>query len=221
MAEVRFNSVFDIIGPVMVGPSSSHTAGAARIGRVARNIFGEQPEKVTIYLYGSFAKTYHGHGTDMALVGGILGMEPDDVDLRNSLKIAYEKGIKVGFVPKTDQTEHPNTTKIVLKKGERQLTVVGESIGGGNIRIVEIDGFKVSLSMSHPTYVIIQNDVPGVVASVTDLLNREHINISTMTVRRNGKGSQAMMIIEVDEIRHSIETELKDLPNILSARYFE
>jgi L-serine deaminase len=123
MTELRFKSVFDIIGPVMVGPSSSHTAGAARIGKVVHDIFGEKPEKVTIHLYESFAKTYRGHGTDIALVGGLLGMEPDDKRLSDSLKIAYEKGIKVAFVPESKEVDHPNTAKIKLVKGDHNLTV--------------------------------------------------------------------------------------------------
>ncbi|MFK5278388.1 serine dehydratase beta chain, partial [Lacticaseibacillus paracasei] len=114
MPDVRFHSVFDIIGPVMVGPSSSHTAGAARIGKVVRDIFGEAPETITIYLYESFAKTYRGHGTDVALVAGLLGMAPDDPHLPESMKLAYDQGIKVSFVPKSDKVDHPNTAHIVL-----------------------------------------------------------------------------------------------------------
>ena len=147
MEHLKYRSVFDIIGPVMVGPSSSHTAGAARIGKIVRTIFGEQPDSVDIFLFESFAKTYRGHGTDIALVGGLLGMEPDDERLSDSLKIAHENGMEVLFVPKKEKAEHPNLVKMLLKKGKRQMTVTGISIGGGNIQISELDGFKISLTM--------------------------------------------------------------------------
>ena len=154
MKELRYRSVFDIIGPVMIGPSSSHTAGAARIGKIVRSIFGEQPDSVDIYLYESFAKTYRGHGTDIALVGGLLGMEPDDERLADSLQLAYEAGMEVLFVPKGEKAEHPNSVKLLLKKGKRKLSVTGISIGGGNIQISELNGFKISLSMGTPTLFI-------------------------------------------------------------------
>ena len=223
MKDVRFKSVFDIIGPVMVGPSSSHTAGAARIGKVVHDIFGEKPEKVTIHLYESFAKTYRGHGTDIALVGGLLGMEPDDERLSDSLKIAYEKGIKVAFVPESKEVDHPNTAKIKLVKGDHNLTVTGVSIGGGNIQISEINGFKMSLSLGTPTYITVHQDVSGMIAKVTDVFSNLNINIGTMTVTRASKGEKAIMIIEVDERRQRDEIlqKLRALPNVDSATYFE
>jgi L-serine dehydratase, iron-sulfur-dependent, beta subunit len=223
MTELRFKSVFDIIGPVMVGPSSSHTAGAARIGKVVHDIFGEKPEKVTIHLYESFAKTYRGHGTDIALVGGLLGMEPDDKRLSDSLKIAYEKGIKVAFVPESKEVDHPNTAKIKLVKGDHNLTVTGVSIGGGNIQISEINGFKMSLSLGTPTYITVHQDVSGMIAKVTDVFSNLNINIGTMTVTRASKGEKAIMIIEVDERRQRDEIlqKLRALPNVDSATYFE
>ncbi|HIY93372.1 L-serine ammonia-lyase, iron-sulfur-dependent subunit beta [Companilactobacillus sp. HBUAS56275] len=223
MTELRFKSVFDIIGPVMVGPSSSHTAGAARIGKVVHDIFGEKPEKVTIHLYESFAKTYRGHGTDIALVGGLLGMEPDDERLSDSLKIAYEKGIKVAFVPESKEVDHPNTAKIKLVKGDHNLTVTGVSIGGGNIQISEINGFKMSLSLGTPTYITVHQDVSGMIAKVTDVFSNLNINIGTMTVTRASKGEKAIMIIEVDERRQRDEIlqKLRALPNVDSATYFE
>ena len=127
MSTKQFNSVFDIIGPVMIGPSSSHTAGAARIGKVVRHIFGEQPDSVDILLYESFAKTYRGHGTDIALVGGLLGMEPDDERLADSLKIAYEANMEVLFVPKKEKADHPNQVTMVVKKGDHSMRVTGIS----------------------------------------------------------------------------------------------
>ncbi|MFD1441965.1 MULTISPECIES: L-serine ammonia-lyase, iron-sulfur-dependent subunit beta [Lacticaseibacillus] len=219
--ELRFTSVFDIIGPVMVGPSSSHTAGAARIGKVVREIFGEEPTRVDIYLYESFAKTYRGHGTDVALVGGLLGMAPDDARLADSLKIAHERGIKVTFVPKSDKVDHPNTAKIALQKGARSMTVTGVSIGGGNIQISEINGFKLSLSMGTPTFITVHQDVPGMIARATDLLSENNVNIGTMTVTREAKGEKAIMIMEVDERRPDLVEKLKAMPNVDNAAYFE
>ncbi|WP_179395140.1 L-serine ammonia-lyase, iron-sulfur-dependent subunit beta [Lacticaseibacillus absianus] len=219
--EMRFHSVFDIIGPVMVGPSSSHTAGAARIGKVVRNIFGEQPERVDIYLYESFAKTYRGHGTDIALVGGLLGMAPDDERLPQSLKLAHEAGIKVTFVPKSDKVDHPNSARIILQKGAHKLSVLGVSIGGGNIQISEINGFKISLSMGTPTFITVHQDVPGMIAKVTQVLSEAKVNIGTMTVTREAKGDNAIMILEVDDRRPDLAAVLRALPDVHNVTYFE
>lgn len=223
MGELRFNSVFDIIGPVMVGPSSSHTAGAARIGKVVHDIFGEKPEKITIDLYESFAKTYRGHGTDVAIVAGLLGMKPDDPRLADSLKIAYEDGIKVAFVPKSDKVDHPNTTKITMIKGNHKLTVTGISIGGGNIQISEINGFKISLSMGTPTYITVHQDVAGMITKVTQAFTKRDINIGTMTVTRESKGEKAIMIIEVDDKQDQKEIlkELRSLKYMDNVTFFE
>lgn len=222
MEELRFNSVFDIIGPVMIGPSSSHTAGAARIGKVVRSIFGQQPDSVDIYLYESFAKTYRGHGTDIALVGGLLGMEPDDEQLANSLEIAYEQGMEVCFIPKSEKADHPNSVKIVVSSGDRKLSVTGISIGGGNIQISELNGFKLSLSMGTPTFIVVHQDVPGMIAKVTNILSASDINISTMTVTRESKGEIAIMIIEVDQAEvGDIVMQLAEIPHIYSVNYFD
>lgn len=218
--EPRFHSVFDIIGPVMVGPSSSHTAGAARIGALTREIFGDEPERIDIYLYESFAKTYRGHGTDVALVGGLLGMAPDDEHLHESLKIAYEKGIKVTFVPKSEKADHPNTARIVLRKGDRRFEAVGESIGGGNIRLTEIEGVKVNLSLGQPTYITLHDDVPGMISSVTEIMHAADVNIGTMTVTRRAKGEQAMMIIEVDDPRPTLLPKIEALPHMHHVTFF-
>lgn len=217
-----YKSVFDIIGPVMIGPSSSHTAGAARIGKVVRTIFGEQPDSVDIYLYESFAKTYRGHGTDIALVGGLLGMEPDNPDLADSFRIAHESKLEVFFVPTKEKASHPNSVKLILKKGNHELSVTGISIGGGNIQISEINGFRINLTMGTPTFIIVQKDVPGVIANVSTLFSNHHINIGTMTVTRESKGEKAIMIIEIDA--HDIQSfseDIKKLPDIINATFFE
>ncbi|EOL42772.1 L-serine ammonia-lyase, iron-sulfur-dependent subunit beta [Enterococcus caccae] len=222
MENLRYKSVFDIIGPVMIGPSSSHTAGAARIGKIVRSIFGEQPDTVDIYLYESFAKTYRGHGTDIALVGGLLDMEPDDERLADSLKIAHEKNMEVLFVPLKEKAEHPNSVKLLVSKGERKLSVTGISIGGGNIQISELNGFKISLTMGTPTFIIVHQDVPGMIAKVTNLLSDTNINIGTMTVTRESKGEKAIMIIEIDHADiGDITMKLVQIPHIYSVNYFD
>lgn len=221
MDQLKYRSVFDIIGPIMVGPSSSHTAGAARIGKVVRSIFGEQPDSVDIYLYESFAKTYRGHGTDVALVGGLLGMAPDDARLADSLKIAYESGMEVLFVPRKEKAEHPNSVKMLLTKGKRKMTVTGVSIGGGNIQISELNGFKISLTMGTPTFITVHQDVPGMIAKVTNIFSNAAVNIGTMTVTRESKGEKAIMIIEVDEPRPDIKAQLQQLAHIDSVTYFD
>lgn len=221
MSNNQFKSVFDIIGPVMVGPSSSHTAGAARIGKVVRQIFGEQPETVDILLYESFAKTYRGHGTDIAIVGGLLGMEPDDPRLADSLKIAHENKMEVLFVPKKEAAEHPNQVTLIVKKGDRKMRVTGISIGGGNIQISELNGFKIHINMGTPTVLIVHQDVPGVIAEVTDVFRKFNINIATMTDSRAAKGEQAIMILEVDEhpVTDAIE-KIKEIPNVHKVAFF-
>ncbi|MGX7013443.1 L-serine ammonia-lyase, iron-sulfur-dependent subunit beta [Vagococcus silagei] len=216
----QYKSVFDIIGPVMIGPSSSHTAGAARIGKVVRSIFGEQPEEVDLYLYESFAKTYRGHGTDIALVGGLLGMEPDDDRIADSLKIAHEAGMQVAFIPKNDSADHPNLVKLVLKGNGRTLSCTGISIGGGAIQISELNGFKINLDLSTPTYLTVHQDKPGVIANVTKLLYEKEINISTMTVTREAKGEKAMMIIEVDDRVEGLISALESIEHIHSISFF-
>ncbi|WP_404590066.1 L-serine ammonia-lyase, iron-sulfur-dependent subunit beta [Enterococcus sp. UD-01] len=222
MEQLRYKSVFDIIGPVMVGPSSSHTAGAARIGKIVRSIFGEQPDTVDIYLYESFAKTYRGHGTDIALVGGLLDMEPDDERLADSLKIAHEQKMEVLFVPLKEKAEHPNSVKLLVSKGDRKLSVTGISIGGGNIQISELNGFKISLTMGTPTFIIVHQDVPGMIAKVTNLLSETNINIGTMTVTRESKGEKAIMIIEIDHAEiGDITMNLVQIPHIYSVNYFD
>ncbi|MBO0471000.1 L-serine ammonia-lyase, iron-sulfur-dependent subunit beta [Enterococcus sp. DIV0242_7C1] len=222
MENLRYKSVFDIIGPVMIGPSSSHTAGAARIGKIVRSIFGEQPDTVDIYLYESFAKTYRGHGTDIALVGGLLDMEPDDERLADSLKIAHEQNMEVLFVPLKEKAEHPNSVKLLVSKGDRKLSVTGISIGGGNIQISELNGFKISLTMGTPTFIIVHQDVPGMIAKVTNLLSETNINIGTMTVTRESKGEKAIMIIEIDHADiGDITMKLVQIPHIFSVNYFD
>lgn len=198
---MREYSVFDILGPVMIGPSSSHTAGAARLGKIAGIIAGEGIVKVKFMLHGSFAKTYKGHGTDRALVAGILGMDPWDERLRDSLIIAREKGIDIEFEETDLGNVHPNTVKFIIKKNNgTTVEIMGSSIGGGNIIINEIDGEEIEITGEYPTLIINHKDMPGVISKVTQLLYWENINIAFMRVYRNKKGSDAIMVFETDTV---------------------
>ena len=212
MHSVKYKSVFDIIGPVMIGPSSSHTAGAARIGRVARNLFERQPKWVNVHLYGSFAETYKGHGTDVAIIGGILDFDTFDDRLRQSLQIAKKSGMEVYFFTEEAVPEHPNTARIHLGDDDGEIELVGISIGGGKIEITELNGFQLKLSGHHPALLVVHNDRFGAIAKVANVLAKYEINIGHMEVSRKEKGKLALMTIEVDQnIEDSILRELEGL----------
>ncbi|SIS37780.1 L-serine ammonia-lyase, iron-sulfur-dependent subunit beta [Salimicrobium flavidum] len=196
---MKYRSVFDIIGPVMIGPSSSHTAGAARIGRAARNLFGEKPEHVDIHFYGSFKSTYKGHGTDVAIVGGILDYDTFDDRIKTSLETAETEGIQVTIHEEPSTPDHPNTARVLLKTGENELELTGISIGGGKVEITELNGFPLRLSGNHPAIVLLHNDRYGAIASATAVLAEARINIGRMEVSRKAEGAQALMVIEVDQ----------------------
>lgn len=191
--------VFDVVGPVMIGPSSSHTAGAARIGLMARKILKDEPTEVIITLYGSFAKTYKGHGTDKALVAGLLGFSADDVRLRTSFEIAESQGMAVEFHRSEAEVEHPNTARIAMKgKNGRSMEIVGVSLGGGKIEIREINGASVSLSGEEHTLITVHRDKPGIIAQATTIMAIGHINVSNMRVFRSAKNATAVMIVCTD-----------------------
>lgn len=211
---MKYRSAFDIIGPVMIGPSSSHTAGAARIGRVARTLFEKQPSKAVISLYGSFAKTYQGHGTDLALVAGLLDFDTFDERIPQSLQIAAMLGMEIIIRAEQAVPEHPNTVKINLFDDNTELEVIGISIGGGTIEITEINSFKLKLS-GDPAILVIHQDRFGIISSVTTVLSNYEINIGHMEVARKDKGEMAIMVIEVDQkIDDDVICELKQLPNV-------
>ncbi|MEK4069577.1 L-serine ammonia-lyase, iron-sulfur-dependent subunit beta [Peribacillus sp. FSL R5-0717] len=212
---MKYRSAFDIIGPVMIGPSSSHTAGAARIGRVARTLFGKQPKKAIISLYGSFAKTYRGHGTDVAVVGGILDFDTDDERIPASLTIAEEAGMDVSFTIEGTLMDHPNTVKIRLFDEDKELELVGISIGGGTIEITELNTFKLKLSGENPAILVVHNDVFGIISSVSTVLANHEINVGHMEVSRKEKGQMALMVIEVDQkIKGDVMKEIEGLENV-------
>ncbi|WP_349410459.1 L-serine ammonia-lyase, iron-sulfur-dependent subunit beta [Pseudalkalibacillus sp. SCS-8] len=215
---MKFKSVFDIIGPIMIGPSSSHTAGAARIGRVARSLFGRKPDWVHISFYGSFAKTYKGHGTDVAIVGGILDFDTFDERISESLKIAKKEKIKVKMTEEDALTDHPNTARIRMGDEKGEIEVVGISIGGGKIEITELNGFALRLSGNHPALLVVHNDRYGAIAGVANLLAKLEINIGHMEVGRKDVGSEALMTIEVDQnLEDSVLVEIEKLPHIIKA----
>ena len=192
--------VFDIIGPVMIGPSSSHTAGAARIGRVARRLLGEAPVKADVGLHGSFASTYRGHGTDRAIAAGLQDMGVDDVRIRDALRLDEEAGLKVNFHPVDLNDAHPNTAVIHAEGLTRSVTVEAASVGGGSIRVKKLNGLPVEFSGDANTIVIRHRDEPGVIAQVSGLLAGQDVNIATMQVFRSGVRGDAVMVIEVDEL---------------------
>ncbi|MBP9198816.1 MAG: L-serine ammonia-lyase, iron-sulfur-dependent subunit beta [Gemmatimonadales bacterium] len=196
-------SLLDIIGPVMVGPSSSHTAGACRIGLFARGLIGGQPDSAEVELHGSFARTGTGHGTDRAIAGGLLGFFPDDERLRESIDLAAAAGLQVSFRnTKLHGEPHPNTTRITIRRDQHQAVVTGSSLGAGRIQITEIDGFPVEVNGTLPTIVFVAQDVPGIVAAVTSALARQGENIATIKVSRRQKGGEAIHIYELDHPPH-------------------
>ena len=192
-------SAFDIIGPIMIGPSSSHTAGAVRLGLMAKEILVEPVKSVEIKLHGSFAQTYKGHGTDRALIAGIMGFKPDDERIRDALQIATENNIKYSFEKVNLDDVHPNTAIIKLTGiSGHVVSVQGASIGGGNIVISYINDFEVNLSGKYPSLIVVHKDRPGVINGVTAALALYNINIAYMKVSRKERGAQALMNIEVD-----------------------
>ena len=194
-------SIFDILGPVMVGPSSSHTAGAARIGLIARQLFGRQPKKATVYLHGSFAATGKGHGTDRALIAGLLGMKPDDMRIPNSFEIAREEGMEFTIENKDIKEAHPNTAQIIMEaEGVNTMKIQAYSIGGGRIRVCKLDGIDVNFSGESNTLIIRNVDEPGRIKEVASALSNAEINIATMQVFRDKRGGFAVMVVETDQV---------------------
>ncbi|MGI9952386.1 L-serine ammonia-lyase, iron-sulfur-dependent subunit beta [Moorellaceae bacterium AZ2] len=191
--------VFQVIGPVMIGPSSSHTAGAVRLGRLARAILDDEPREAEFLLHGSFARAYRGHGTDRALVAGLLGLEVDDERVRQALELAQEKGLKISFKERDLGEVHPNSVLMVIKGDSRRVEVLGSSLGGAQVVVTRIDRFTVEVTGQLPTLVAAYKDQPGIIAGVTALLAGQSINIANMRVSREGLGQRALMIVETDE----------------------
>ena len=214
---MSYISVFDVLGPNMIGPSSSHTAGAAVIAFLAHKMIVPPLKKVDFILYGSFAKTYHGHGTDRALLGGMMGFGTDDVRIRDSFQIAAERGLAYRFTPCADVTDvHPNTVDIRMENAAGQvMTIRGESLGGGKVRITRINGVSVDFTGAYSTIIVGQQDKPGVVAHITKVLSDLGVNIAFMRLFREEKGHTAYTIVEFDgRIPEGIAGPLRDNPNV-------
>ena len=195
----KVNSIFDVLGPIMIGPSSSHTAGAARLAKIARDISNEKIRSVKFYLHGSFAQTYKGHGTDRALLAGIMGYEPDDERLRDSINIAEKENIKYEFIKSDLGLKHPNTVKFVIEDIYGKITeVIGSSIGGGAVIITNINDFEVEFTGQYHTIITRHVDKRGIISEVSGILAHNGINIANMKVSRNAGAKEASMIIEID-----------------------
>lgn len=211
-------NVFDIIGPVMIGPSSSHTAGAARIGRIAYMLLGQPAKRAEILLHGSFAKTYKGHGTDKALIAGIMGMKPDDARLRSSFELAEQAGLSFEITTGHLEDAHPNTAQITLYGEDSQVSVQGASVGGGNILINRINGMAVEISGQFTTLIVLHRDAPGTIAHVTELLGSNGINIANFRLAREQKGGTAVMTIEIDgDVGKELNRQVAALENVLGS----
>jgi L-serine dehydratase len=195
-------SLLDIIGPVMVGPSSSHTAGACRIGLLARCLVGGTPQRARVELHGSFARTGEGHGTDKAIVAGLMGFRPDDERIRDALGIAEREGLQFVF-EKTklgeEEAVHPNTVRITVERGDRKSVMIGSSLGAGRVFVTEIDGFPVEVHGNYHTIVLVAEDVKGSIARIATILAEDGLNIATLRLTRKERGGDAFMVIELDQ----------------------
>lgn len=216
-------NIFDMMGPVMVGPSSSHTAGAARIGNMGRTLLGEEVARADIGLHGSFAETGFGHGTDRALLAGLLGMKPDDLRIPNAYEEANRAGMAYSFRTVELRDAHPNTALLELTgKSGKQLTLQASSIGGGAIVVNKIDGIDVNFTGDFNTLIVRNQDESGSVAAITSILSQVHINVANMSVNRHRRGGDALMVIETDQHIKPRQVEFfSELPGILSVTYYD
>ncbi len=216
----RARSIFDVVGPVMIGPSSSHTAGAVRLGLLARAVFGAEPARAVVTLHGSFASTGRGHGTDLALAAGLMGMRIDDPTIRGALELAARRGMTVEFREADLGDEHPNTARFDLTDAAgRTMCVTGSSLGGAEVVVTRIDEFDVEITGELPTLVVAHTDRPGVIAGVTAVLAKSGANIATMSDSREKRGEHALMLIETDAIvPPAVLHRVAEVPNVAEVR---
>lgn len=214
-------NVFDILGPVMVGPSSSHTAGAVRIGAISRKLLADKPIRAEIYFHGSFASTGVGHGTDKAIIAGLLGMETNDMRIPESMEIAKEEGLEFSINTINLKDAHPNSALIKLKGAkDRELEILAASVGGGRISIEQIDGIETHFSGDYTTLVVHNIDQPGHVAEVTSALSHHAVNIATLNLYRDKRGGYAVMIVETDQtIPESVVKWIEHLEGVIKVTY--
>ena len=213
-------NVFDVIGPIMIGPSSSHTAGAVRLGRLAREIAGGTPLRADLCLYGSFARTHRGHGTDRALVAGLLGHTPADERIKHGLDEARTRGMEVRITTGRGHARHPNTAKFILAVADgRRVTVLGSSLGGGRVQVASIDDYEVDISGDYHTLLVEHRDQPGMIAAVTEHIARAEVNVAQMRVSRKRKGGHALMTIKTDQhLPQSVREEIRSIQDIVALR---
>ncbi|NCE65145.1 L-serine ammonia-lyase, iron-sulfur-dependent, subunit beta [Pseudoflavonifractor sp. 524-17] len=216
-------TIFDIMGPIMVGPSSSHTAGAVRIGLVTRNLLGSQPIGAELTLHGSFAATGSGHGTDRALIAGLLGMEPDDPRIPQSYTFADQQGLTFQFSNGVLKDAHPNSVQIrAMDRNMKRITVVAASLGGGRIRVTSVDGLPAAFSAEKNTLIIRSQDRVGQVAAISNILSRSNVNIASMQLYRGAKGGNEILVLESDEpVPANVCQEIRSCDCITNVTYLE
>lgn len=215
-------SILDVMGPVMVGPSSSHTAGTARLGRVAREILGEDPVDVHFYLHPPLAATYRGHGSDFALVGGSIGLNVDDPRIPEAIRIAEQMGVEIAFSDEDLGEVHPNTVRVEIRGPNREAEVVGSSIGGGVIEVFKINGFQTRFKGDSPTLLLFYRDRPGMISEATKVIAEEGINIASLYCSRKQRGRDAFMQIDVDSPLSEVALRrICSLDDVADARYLD
>jgi L-serine dehydratase len=215
-------SILDVMGPVMVGPSSSHTAGTARLGRVAREVLDEDPTDVRFFLHPPLAATYRGHGSDFALTGGAIGLNVDDPRIPEALRIAESMGVNVQFSEEDLGDVHPNTVRIEIKGKTREAEIVGSSIGGGVIEVFKINGFSTRFKGDSPTLLLFYRDRPGMISEVTKIIADEGINIASLACSRKQRGKEAFMQIDVDSpLSREALQRIGSIPDVDEAKYLD
>jgi len=215
-------SILDVMGPVMVGPSSSHTAGTARLGRVAREILDEDPVAVHFYLHPPLAATYRGHGSDFALVGGAIGLNVDDPRIPEAIRIAEQMGVDITFSEEDLGDVHPNTVRIEIRRKTRDAAISGSSIGGGVIGVFKINGFQTRFKGDSPTLLLFYRDRPGMISEVTQIIAEEGINIASLSCSRKQRGKDAFMQIDVDSpMSNAALQRIRDTADVEEARYLD
>jgi len=218
----RTVSILDVMGPVMVGPSSSHTAGTARLGRVAREILDEDPVEVHFYLHPPLAATYRGHGSDFALVGGSIGLNVDDPRIPEAIRIAEEMGVDVTFSEEDLGDVHPNTVRVEIHGKTREAEISGSSIGGGVIEVFKINGFQTRFKGDSPTLLLFYRDRPGMISEVTKTIAEEGINIASLSCSRKQRGKDAFMQIDVDSpLSEAALGRIRATEDVEEARYLD
>lgn len=218
---MKKSTLFDIISPVMIGPSSSHTAGAVRLGLLAKNIYKNTPKKVVFKLYNSYAHTGKGHGTEKGLLAGVLGLSVDDRRIKNIFESDIAKEIDYSFEYYDNFKYHPNAVEMTFD-GENKMFIAGESVGAGEVAIRKIDDFNVKLTGKYNTLILVYKDMPGMISQVTSILQSKNINIASLICDRNAKGKEASMIISIDgNIDSSVVETVEEIPEVYFVSYVE